>query len=455
MKTKSLLYLLSASVLMASCGEKDKGIDPVVIEWQSVTGGYHIDKAAGVAQGKNGEYLVVGSAFSHNTGDITGSYGSPDSVIRKLDAVITKLDANGNKQWVKVFGGTDLDEAKAIAVTPDGDFIVAGYTKSNDGDLAKAVVGWSDFWIMKIDTDGKVKWSKSYGSTDIDQANAVVATTDGGCVVTGFTEGNNGDVSGNHSKYQDIWIVKLDAQGNKQWAKTYGGSQWEVANSITASPDGGYAIAGYALSNDGDVKGIHGSHDIWVIKVDANGNKLWDKCYGGKESEVGRSIKSTPDGGFVVAGSTNSVDGDISGVHHISGFGSASSDACVLKLDIAGNIQWAKAYGGNSGEIGNSVTTSSDGGYVFTGSVGSSDGDVSGRPASEMSLDYWLVKLDGDGNLKWNNCYGSTGGDESAFVISTSDNGYVMTGYIHRNDQDVNVPTYGQFDWWTLKIKSL
>jgi hypothetical protein len=452
MKTKSLLYLFSASVLMASCGEKDKESPSGVIEWQSATGGSEGDLANAVVQGKNGEYLVVGVAYSYygkNTGDITGSRGGFS------DAIITKIDASGNKQWVKVFGGSSVDEARAVAATPDGDFIVAGFSGSNDGDIPKKL-GYDDFWIMKIDTDGKIKWSKTYGSTSEDQAHAVVVTPDGGCVVTGFTEGNNVDVVGNNNNKQNVWILKLDADGNKQWAKMYGGSQDERALSIAACQDGGYAITGFAYSTDGDVTGHHGysNTDIWVLKVDGNGNKQWDKCYGGEASDYAQSIKTTSDGGFVVAGSTVSIDGDFTDPLRTSS-GTNYSDACVLKLDITGNKQWAKAYGGSSSESANAIVPSADGGYVFSGSTASSDGNVSGYPAGGKETDYWLVKLDGNGNLKWNNCYGSTGSDVSSSLIRTNDNGYILTGSIKQGDRDVNVQTYGQYDWWTLKIKSL
>jgi hypothetical protein len=187
MKTISLLCLFSAFVVLASCDRHKDEQEKVVMEWQSVTGSNQVDNAKAVAQGKNGEYLVAGvsyGGYGNNTGDITNSHGGFS------DAVITKLDANGNKKWVKAFGGSDVDEAKAIAVTSDGDFIVAGFSGSNDGDVP-GKLGFDDFWIMKIDTDGNIKWSKTYGSTSEDQANAVVVTADGGCIVTGFTEGNN------------------------------------------------------------------------------------------------------------------------------------------------------------------------------------------------------------------------------------------------------------------------
>lgn len=451
MKTNSLLCFFAFWVL-ASCGkDKDETISPVT-EWQSVTGGTQVDLANAVAQGKNGEYLVAGVTYNNygsNSGDITNSRGGFS------DALITKLDANGNKLWVKAFGGSNVDEAKAIAATPDGDFIVAGFSGSNDGDISNKL-GFDDFWIMKIDTDGKIKWSKTYGSTNEDQAHAVVVTPDGGCVVAGFTEGNNGDVVGTNNNKQNVWILKLDAEGNKQWAKMYGGSDNERAFGVTSCPDGGYAITGQASSNDGDVTGHHGYSglDMWVLKVDGEGNKQWDKCYGGSQTDYARSIKSTSDGGIVVAGSTSSVDGDITGIRRTP-VAYNSTDACILKLDLTGKIQWVKAYGGSGSESAFSIVSSADGGYVFSGSVTSSDGDVSGYPAQETQSDYWLVKLDADGNLKWNNCYGSTGSDVSYSLIRTSDNGYILTGSIEHFGRDVNVQTYGQYDLWTFKIKSL
>lgn len=450
MKTISFWYLFSALVVLNSCGkDKDETTSPFM-EWQSVTGGKQSDLPRSIAEGKNGEYIVVGVTYNNygnNSGDITNIHGGFS------DALVTKLDANGNKVWVKAFGGSEVDEAWSVAATPDGNFIVAGFSGSQDGDVPKKM-GYDDFWIMKIDTDGKIIWSKTYGSTSEDQAHAVAVTPDGGCVVTGFTEGNNGDVEGNNNNQYNLWILKLDASGSKQWTKMYGGSNVDGASGITSCPDGGYAITGYSRSNDGDVTGHHGNSnmDIWVLKIDGQGNKQWDKSFGGTNDDYGQSIMCTANGGLVVSGTTNSADGEITGYHQ----GNNLSDACILKLDIAGNINWAKAYGGFRSEGAYSIVAGKDGGYVFNGSVTSADGDVSGYPAGGQGSDHWLVKLDEDGNIKWNNCYGSTGRDAAYSMISTRDNGYILTGVIQKGDRDVTVQTYGgDYDWWTFKIKSL
>ncbi|HEX6431325.1 MAG TPA: BACON domain-containing protein, partial [Niastella sp.] len=265
---------------------------PTYIGWQKVIGGFYTEKARSAAKTSDGGYLIAGYSYGNNTGDITGSHGVED-------AVIVKVDANGNKQWVKSYGGSNADEANAIAATSDGNFVVVGYTRSSDGDLSSPR-NLDDLWIMKIDGNGTILWSKTYGSSRNDKANAVIVTSDGGLVVAGSTNGYDGDVPGNHSGNFEFWILKLDASGNKLWSKTYGGASTEEAYSITACTDGGFAITGRTASIDGDVTGNHKeySDDVWVVKVDANGNKLWAKCFGGLDQEWGNSIKSTPDGGL-------------------------------------------------------------------------------------------------------------------------------------------------------------
>ena len=235
--------------------------------------------------------------------------------------------------WQKTLGGSDAEAAVAIAVTPDGGYIVAGGTYSNDGDVSENQ-GGEDFWVVKLDKDGNIIWQKTYGGSDYDKANDIAVTPDGGYIVAGGTYSNDGDVSENQGG-EDLWVVKLDKDGNIIWQKTYGGSDWESASAMATTPDGGYIVVGWTGSKDGDVSYNHGTNDFWVVKLDKDGNIIWQRTLGGSNLDLAQDVAVTPDGGCIVVGWTRSNDGDVSGNHGMD-------DVWVVKLDKDGNVIWKK-----------------------------------------------------------------------------------------------------------------
>ena len=176
-------------------------------------------------------------------------------------------------EWKKTLGGSYGDGAESIQQTDDGGYIVAGYTCSNDGDV-DGNHGYCDFWVVKLDENGTIQWQKCLGGRYLDLAYSIQQTSDGGYIVVGETRSNDGDVSGWHGGYDengdpkpDMWIVKLDSNGNIQWQKCLGGSDYDVAESVQRTSDGGYIVAGWTSSNNGDVSGNHGVSDFWIIKL--------------------------------------------------------------------------------------------------------------------------------------------------------------------------------------------
>jgi hypothetical protein len=168
-------------------------------------------------------------------------------------------------------GGSESDKASSIEKTADGGFIVIGTTSSNDGDLSayNSEYGNSDYWIVKLNSNGSVQWQKRFGGSGLETASSIKQTSDGGYIVAGYTYSNDGDVNGNHGDH-DYWILKLDSDGNFQWQKCLGGSQTDYAHSIETTTDGGYIMAGISNSSDGDVTGNHGDFDFWVVKLGAD-----------------------------------------------------------------------------------------------------------------------------------------------------------------------------------------
>jgi len=197
-----------------------------------------------------------------------------------------KTDANGNIQWAKTYGGTSDEGAYSVQQTSDGGYIVAGYTESFGA-------GYADAFLIKTDANGNVIWAKTYGGTGYDKASSVQQTSDGGYIVAGYTESFS-------AGYIDVFLVKTDANGNIMWAKTYGVTDIDGAFSVQQTSDGGYIVAGITHSFDVD------SADIFLIKTDANGNVQWAKTYGGTDDDWAYSVQQTSDGGYIVAGWTGS-----------------------------------------------------------------------------------------------------------------------------------------------------
>jgi hypothetical protein len=342
------------------------------IQWQKTYGGSAEDRASSVQQTTDGGYVIAGMTFS-NDGDVTGNHGSEDYWV-------VKTDQSGNIQWQKTYGGSDGDEGWSVQQTADGGYIIVGCSVSNDGDVT-GNHGECDYWVVKTDQSGTIQWQKSYGGSYEEMAYCIRQTIDGGYVIAGYTNSNDGDVTGNHGG-SDYWVVKTDQSGNIQWQRCYGGSNSDYGNCIQQTIDGGYIIAGNANSTDGDITGNHGGSDYWVVKTDPSGIIQWQRCYGGSNDDAGISIKQLADGGYIIAGWSNSNDGDVTGNH--------GGDYWIVKTDPSGILQWQRCYGGSAGDAAMDIQLTSDGGYVITGMAGSPDGDVTGYHGSG---DYWLVKL--------------------------------------------------------------
>lgn len=255
------------------------------------------------------------------------------------DVLAVKLDATGNVQWQKAYGGSNTEWVSSAIKTNDEGFAIAGWTYS----FGSGAPSYDDLFIIKLDANGTVQWQKAYGGGKYEGAYSIQQTLDGGYVVAGVT------TSFSATRSNDAWILKLDADGNIQWQKTYGSdSGWDEADSIQQTSDGGYIVAGETESWGA------GRFDAWILKLDANGNIQWQQSYGGSDDDDAASVKQTADGGYIVAGDTYS-------------FGAGGYDAWVLKLDAAGNIQWQKTYGGINDDGVSSIQQIPGGGYVLAG----------------------------------------------------------------------------------------
>ena len=407
------------------------------IEWQKCYGGTFEDYARDCQNTTDGGFVFVGTSTFAN-GDVTVNHGYDDYWI-------IKTSSTGIIQWQVSVGGSEIDFPRSIEQTSDDGYIICGFSKSNDYDVSGHHGGsfYSDFWVVKLNSTGTLIWQKSLGGTDHDSGYSVKETSDGGYIVAGEARSNDGDVSGHHGFLGDYWIAKLDASGNITWQKCYGGTDGDVATDILETSDGGFIIAGYAFSNDFDVVGNHGNSDFWIIKLSNVGNVQWKKCYGGIYSEEAQRIKPTPDGGYIIIGTTHSNNGDVSGKHD-------SFDYWVVKIDINGTLQWQKCLGGDSEDYGYGIDVTSDGGYIVTGYTLSNNGDVSGNHGD---WDFWVVKLNESGSLLWQKCLGGTSYDRSFSIKQAPDGGYIIAGYSISENGDITF-NHGGYDFWVVKLSA-
>jgi uncharacterized delta-60 repeat protein len=305
--------------------------------------------------------------------------------------------------WTTSYGGSANDYAYSIQETSDNGFIVAGRTTSYGA-------GFFDYWVLRLDANGNVVWQKTYGGSSYDYAYSIQETSDGGFIVAGYIDPYS-------LLIYDFWVLKLGANGNVVWQKTYGGSRDEIAYSIQETSDSGFIVGGITSSYGA------GEWDYWILKLDANGNVVWQKTYGGASSEQARSIQETSDNGFIVAGFTNS-------------YGAGNVDCWVLKLDANGIVVWQKTYGGAGWDSAESIQETSDGGFIMAGWT-----DFFGSGKN----DYWVLKLDANGTVVWQKTYGGPLSDYAYSIQETSDNGFVVAGYTW---------SYGAGFWdsWVLKL---
>lgn len=388
---------------------------------------------------------IVAGYSTSSDGDVLVHYGCSYCD----DYWIVKVDDTGNIVWRKTLGGSNGEHAWSVQPTIDGGYIVAGFSGSNDVDVTDNH-GGEDYWIVKLDTVGDLVWQKSFGGEWTEQAFCIQQTNDDGFIIAGYTNSIDGFFSGNHGLH-DYYILKLDPNGNLIWQKLYGGSGYDHARSIEQTTDGGFVIAGWSESNNGDVSGNHGSRDAWIIKTDSNGLIIWQKCFGGSSFDWANSVQQTSDGGYIVAGVSDSQNGDVSGNHGIY-------DYWILKLDMNGNLTWQKSLGGEGDDQAYSTQQTYDGGYIIAGWADSKSGDVSGNhdTTSDAYSDVWLVKLDESGNLQWQKCYGGSLYEGAFSIQQTSDSGYILAGETYSSDGDVSGyhSDSSSFlpDYWIVKL---
>lgn len=346
--------------------------------WQRALGGSEFDFGWKALPTTDGGCVLVGSSGSMD-GDVSENLG-------EMDFWVVKVSSTGLVVWERVYGGSGNDEAFTGMALEDGTFILAGISRSEDGDVLSNF-GSSDVWIIRISSTGDLLQQRSFGGSLEENARAICASPDGAFVLTGTTASQDGDVGENNHSVADLWAVKFTFADGVIWEHTYGADEgYEYGASIVSDNDEGYWVAGRVESEGGDVQGIHVGPDGWVLHLDAAGEIISQRCFGGSGIDSFSDVVALSNGNAIVCGNTSSTDGDVE--TNIAGF-----DGWLVRISDDGALLWERCYGGSAAEGFDALLVEENGTYTLTGFSESSDGDV---PGNQGSSDCWLLQLEPD-----------------------------------------------------------
>ena len=351
-------------------------------------GGENSDDFKSLIQIDDG-YIIAGNTYSINT----------DSI----DIWLIKIDKDFNTIWDNSFGGNDLEIIRSTRQTSDGGYIIIGYTRSFGPE-------GSNGWLIKTDDSGNMLWNKTFGGVDSEDCMSVEQTNDGGYIITGITRSYE-DEDG------DLWLIKTDTDGNKEWEKFLGGDETDYGFSVQQCSDNGFIITGYTQSYGA------GMLDLWLIKTDNSGNEQWNKTFGGSNYDTGRKVRQVSDGGYIVLGNSMS-------------FGPGGEDIWLIRMDRDGNETWNRTFGGYRNDLGFCIQETIDDGYIITGSTysyGAGEDDV------------WLIKTNSTGHKEWDRTFGGENKEGwGSSIVEVPDEGYLIAAYTKSYGA-------GDADGWLIK----
>jgi hypothetical protein len=341
-------------------------------------GGSGFDSGRELQICSNGDYLVLGISTTYSArGD--------------SDVYVARISPSGNKLWHKTYGGRGNQIAWSIRKTSDGNFIIAGSAQSPGSDS-------TDVLLMKINEKGDSLWARTYGGVGLDDGKEAIETKDGGIIISGYTSTN--------ASYEDYRcaLIKTDANGQMQWMRQYATTQnryFGGGSSVKQTPDGGYVYLGQTHGADFE------NTDMYMVKVNGNGDVMWSKTLNMPMKERGQYVHVNPDGTIITVGDQET--------------GSAGGyDLNVRKFDANGKELWSKLFGGDDKDIGKMLQPTSDGGYLVVGNT---------RSFGLINPDFYVMKLDANGNALWTRNYGGTDHEHCYIAMELSNNGIITLGH--------------------------
>jgi len=364
------------------------------VVWQNTIGGSSIEVLNAIEQTLDGGYIIAGYSLSPISGDKTES-----NILGSYDYWIIKLDAAGSIVWQNTIGGNGNDKANCIIQTIDGGYLVGGESSSDiSGDKSENSLGGTDYWVIKLDASGNIVWQNTIGGVSYDGLFSIDQTVDGGYILGGYSIS---EISGDKTEATmlgsyDYWIIKIDISGNIVWQNTIGGTSSDKLKKVILLNDGNYIVGGTSASGiSGDKTEVNHSDDYWVIKLDATGNIIWQNTIGGSGSDRLYDMDLSPDGGYILGGSS------------LSNVGFDKTEACIgpssmddywiVKLNSSGNIIWENTIGGNKEDNLRSIDQSAEGGIIIGGySLSPIYEDKTEANWNINTTDFWIVKIESD-----------------------------------------------------------
>jgi uncharacterized protein YunC (DUF1805 family) len=426
----SLLYCTFTITIFLSCSKKDDPLDSSDFspETESITtlGGTKNESAKSVIKTQDGGYAIVGYTQSMD-GDVEGKSNE------SFDYWFLKFNASKELEWQKTYGGSADDRANSVIQTNDGGYAVIGKSKSGDGDVLENA-GYDDFWITKLDINGSVSWVQSFGYSGSDVPYSIIQTNDQGYLLSGVLDvsASNGqgdrltNIQGRHAG-GDYWIIKLSSSGVKEWSNYYGGTFTDTAYSAIQTNDNGYIIVGSSDSTDVDISNNKGNYDFWIIKISELGTLIWEKSFGGDQVDEARSISQMADGNYLVIGDTRSSNIDVSQ-------NNGAADVWIIKISPEGSLIWEKTLGGSSFDVGRSISKTQDDGFLIAGNSRSSDGVLDINNGQNDAL---VMKINNSGYLEWQKTIGGTEVDFFNGVEELIDGSIVAVGDSSSSNGDI------------------
>lgn len=417
-----LLFGCDANVGVQEAADTTRAVISITL------GGSLNDSAKAIVATQDGGYAVLGYTQSAD-GDVTLKTNT------SFDYWFLKFDANNVLQWQKTYGGTGNDRGVDVVQTTDGGYAILGSSDSTDGDVT-GVAGADDFWLLRLDANGAILWEDTYGFSGADLATAMVQATDGGFLVTGVLDVSASQGQGNSAKSVtakhaggSYWAVKLDARGQQEWSRFYGGSFTDTPTDVIQTSDNGYIIVGASDSTDVDITNNKGAYDFWILRIDENGTILWQRSFGGSQIDEAWHITDTPDGNYLIVGDTRSTDNDVQK-------NNGAADVFLIKITPNGDLLWQRNYGGTSFDAARSISNTEDGGFLIAGHSRSANGDLT---TNNGQNDAWLLKTDADGTPEWQRSIGGSAVDIVYAATLLNDNRIIAVGETNSADLDIEV----------------
>lgn len=413
--------------------------------WDKRFGGSDFDQSSTSLATPDGGYLLGGYSSSNIGGDKTQpSRGS-------TDFWVVKINEKGKKVWDREFGGTEEEALSIIVPTGDGKYLLGGWSASGRSrDKSQSSQGWSDYWVVKMDESGHKEWDLRFGGDMIDKLLSMTPTADGGFLLGGSSySGISGDKTEASRGLDDFWVVKIDSDGNKLWDRRYGGAESDLLTEVIAVHDGGFLLAGRSSSKEGGDKtdGLKGEYDYWVVRIDEDGNKLWDKTFGGDLYDFPAKLLPTPDDGFLIGGSSDSnISGDVTQPCR------GMDDFWVVKIDWEGNKLWDRRFGGDLADGLTAIEPTPDGNFLLGGwSYSNISGEKTEAPRDWG--DFWMVKMDPGGNYLWDKTYGGDLYDGIFNISPMPDGNFLLVGTSQSDiSGDKTQHSRGGIDFWIIKF---